>query len=177
MRAWHVSWFSNDALLAYFVRECVSLATSIGLVRICVKKTFLEQAYFIMVSEDSVTQQEAPVVARLVDQLFRAYRRLDGREYTYREVAEASAGRLAPSHLGKLRNGKVANPSRETLLELCRFFHVPPNYFFPELEHEERTAAPSAAQLATTLRSMGLQADVQESIELLVRALGDAKER
>lgn len=127
--------------------------------------------------ENGVTQQELGTVAHLVDQLFRTYRRPDGREYSYRDVAEASQGRLAPSHLGKLRSGKVANPSRETVLELCRFFRVPPSYFFPELAQEEPTATPPAGQLSTTLRSMGLQSDVQESIELLVRALGDTNQR
>lgn len=37
------------------------------------------------------------------------------------------------SYLGKLRNGQIENPTKETMIHLCTFFHIPPSYFFPEL--------------------------------------------
>jgi transcriptional regulator with XRE-family HTH domain len=73
-------------------------------------------------------------VAELIDALFRSHRKPDGREYTYREVSEALEGKLTPSHIGKLRSGVIEDPKRETLLALCQFFSVPPDYFFPELK-------------------------------------------
>lgn len=78
-------------------------------------------------------------LAELVNELFRTHRRPDGREFTNREVSRALNGELEHSYLGKIRSGKVENPSRNTLLLLCQFFSsvgekVEPNYFFPELE-------------------------------------------
>ena len=69
-------------------------------------------------------------VAELIDDLFITHRKEDGREYTHKEVCEA-LGDVAPSHLSRLRSGIISNPGREVLLSLCRFFKVPPSYFFP----------------------------------------------
>ena len=118
-------------------------------------------------------------VAQLVDSLFRTHRRPDnGREYTYKEVCVALGGDIEPSHLSKLRSGKIPNPGRETLLALCRFFKVSPTYFFPELEalpgsENNAVEASQAHLLHIVLRSAGLRPDVEEKLEALIQALRD----
>jgi transcriptional regulator with XRE-family HTH domain len=113
-------------------------------------------------------------VAELVDNLFRTYKRPDGREYTHKEVSVALGGLVEPSHLSKLRNGKITNPGRDTLLLLCRFFKVSPVYFFPELDlpaSSDGQVAQQQQSLSAVLRSVGLSPQVQEKIEELIRAL------
>lgn len=112
-------------------------------------------------------------VAQLIDDLLYTHRKPDGREYTYKEIAEALGGRVEPSHLSKLRTGKITNPGRETLLDLCRFFQIPPSYFFPELDALPKpVAAPTADEaIQVALRSSGLRPDVQTKLEELIRAL------
>src|SRR5690349_5222471 len=95
-------------------------------------------------------------VAELVDDLFHTHRKPDGREYTHKEVSLALGGAVEPSHLSKLRTGKIPNPGRETLLALCHFFQVQPSYFFPELDALAQQARQSAGQpdlLRVALRS------------------------
>ncbi|MBM7846673.1 helix-turn-helix domain-containing protein [Herpetosiphon giganteus] len=75
-----------------------------------------------------------PTFAELIDHLFQTHKRPDGKEYSLTEVSEALNGAVAPSYLSRLRNGKINNPGRETIIGLCRFFKVTPTYFFPELE-------------------------------------------
>ncbi len=120
-------------------------------------------------------QNSMKTVAELIDQLFRTHRRPDGREYTYKEVSLALDRAVEPSHLSKLRTGKITNPGRETLLGLCRFFQVPPSYFFPELELSSQSADSSidnqASPVQIALRSTGLSPEVQEKLEELIRAL------
>lgn len=113
-------------------------------------------------------------VAELVEDLFRTHCRPDGREYTNREVSLALDGQVEPSHLSKLRNGRITNPGRDTLLLLCRFFNVSPSYFFPELDMSQINEAsehPQAEALHVALRSSGLSPQVQEKLEALIRAL------
>lgn len=113
-------------------------------------------------------------VAELVDNLFRTHRRPDGREYTHKDVTIALGGLVEPSHLSKLRNGKITNPGRDTLLLLCRFFKVPPSYFFPELEFSSFEIDPDAQRIQSihmALRSAGLSPQVQEKLEALIQAL------
>ncbi len=108
-------------------------------------------------------------IAKLVDDLFRTHRRPDGREYTYKEISVALGGVVEPSHISKLRTGKIANPGRDTLLSLCRFFHVPPAYFFPELLSQSQEDETDMIHIA--LRSTKLDSEVQEKLENLIRAI------
>src|SRR5215212_4965435 len=73
-------------------------------------------------------------MAELLDELFRTHRKPNGKEYSHIEVCIGLNGEIGPSHLGKLRNGTIKNPKRDTLLALCRFFNIQPLYFFPELQ-------------------------------------------
>lgn len=80
-------------------------------------------------------QQESPV-ADLVNHLFDVRRRADGQPFSNSEVGLTLQRKNPGAHIAKLRSGRIKNPTRETLLVLCRFFHVAPSYFFPELAEE-----------------------------------------
>jgi transcriptional regulator with XRE-family HTH domain len=111
-------------------------------------------------------------VGELVDELFKTHRRSDGREHTYQEIAVKLGGAIEPSHISKLRTGKIANPGRDTLLALCRFFEVPPSYFFPELTTPTLTSEEEAKQTEMVLRSTmsGLE-ELHENIRDTLRKL------
>jgi transcriptional regulator with XRE-family HTH domain len=117
-------------------------------------------------------------VAELVDQLFKRYRRPDGREYTYQEVSNALAGEIDISTISKIRSGVINNPGRKALLLLCHFFQVPASYFFPELEPlapRDTTPTPEE-QLESAFRSMGVPSDVQEHLVGVARAFKKQRE-
>ena len=111
--------------------------------------------------------------AELINDLFDRYRRPDGREYTYLEVSMALEGAIEPGHLSKLRTGRISSPGRDTVLALCRFFKVPPAYFFPELEPEAEGAVREPEDLLlAALRAMGItDADVQARVRDLLLTL------
>ena len=120
-------------------------------------------------------------VGDLIDDLFKTHRKPDGKEYTHKEVSVELGKQgtvVDPSYLSKLRNNKVPNPGRDTLLGLCRVFKVPPSYFFPELEQQDEGCLSSndPHQLRVALRKVGLDPEVQDKIEQLIRAL-QAKRR
>lgn len=113
-------------------------------------------------------------VGQLIDNLFETRRKPDGKQYTHIEVAIEMGGAIDPSYLSKLRNDKIPNPGRDTLLALCRVFRVQPSYFFPELDPvalEVPSRDTAREQLRVALRSAGLDPNVQAKIEELVRAL------
>ncbi len=113
-------------------------------------------------------------VGQLINDLFATHRRPDGKEYTHKEISVASGGAIEASYLSRLRNDKIPNPGRDTLLALCRFFKVSPSYFFPELDAisaELLSGEGSPNQLRVALRSAGLTPAVQTHIEELVKAL------
>lgn len=113
-------------------------------------------------------------VAELIEQLFKTHKRPDGREYTHKDVSVALNGAIDPSYLSKLRNGKITNPGRESLLALCRFFKVAPSYFFPELWDLAQTGElheDSPDQLRVLLRTMGFTRELEEKIAQLLQVL------
>lgn len=78
-----------------------------------------------------------PNFTELVNRLFATHPNpATGREYTAVEIVVVSQGAIAEGHLRSLRRGRIKNPTRETLLALCRVFRVQPIYFFPELADE-----------------------------------------
>jgi transcriptional regulator with XRE-family HTH domain len=121
-------------------------------------------------------------IANLINALFRTYKRSDGQEYSNKEVCDALGDDIEASHLSRLRKGKIANPGRDTLLALCRFFRVPPSYFFPELQTAEHNTDSSPEHveendpmLQIALKSTGITPEVQEKLEQLIRALRQQK--
>ena len=113
-------------------------------------------------------------MADLIDDLFRSHRKPNGREYSHVEVCQALDGVIEPSHLGKLRNGTIQNPKRDTLIALCRFFQVSPTYFFPELHGlgASNGAAPAQADLVSALMAtINLQPEAKRQLAAFLRAL------
>lgn len=111
-------------------------------------------------------------VSELVDDLFRSHRKPNGREYSHVEVCVALNGDIEPSHLGKLRNGTIKNPKRDTLLALCRFFNVQPLYFFPELQvlNGEYKYEPEDPIIAA-LHAIRINPEAKKKLEEFLRAL------
>lgn len=71
-------------------------------------------------------------LADKLDVLFSTVLSPDGDAYTYSEVAQGTNHVVSASYAWNLRTGKKANPSREKLTALARFFGVQPSYFFEE---------------------------------------------
>ncbi|MFL6140880.1 MAG: helix-turn-helix domain-containing protein [Labedaea sp.] len=86
-----------------------------------------------------------------VDYLFRQVHPSGRKPFTHPEVAAATG--LSTGLLSALRSGKNANPTKDTLERLAKFFGVPVAFFFDDL-----TADEVAAQigLATALRDAGI---------------------
>lgn len=113
-------------------------------------------------------------MAELVNDLFQTYRHPNGREYTNKEVARVicSKGRhIDASHLSRIRTGHVVNPGVSVIEALCLFFPIDPAYFFPGLQQRQADTPLSADPIHIALRSVGLQPDVQEKLEDLIRIL------
>lgn len=110
-------------------------------------------------------------IADLINGLFRAYPRPDGREYTNKEVCEALQQSLQESHLSRLRKGKIPNPSRETILSLCQFFKVPASYFFPELREDHAQSSPEVINTLFT----SISTDVKQKVLELINAISRDK--
>ncbi len=111
--------------------------------------------------------------AELIDNLFRTHRKANGKEYSHIEVCVALDGAIEPSHLGKLRNGTIKNPKRDTLLALCRFFKIQPTYFFPELRAPEAQEGQEQLDdpISALMRMISLPPDVKQKLEDFLRAL------
>lgn len=62
-----------------------------------------------------------------VNELWSHYKRSNGKRYTYQDVSEGTG--LAVSHIWKIRNGEVKQPSNDTLSKLLQFFGAPANFF------------------------------------------------
>jgi transcriptional regulator with XRE-family HTH domain len=116
--------------------------------------------------------KQTKTVAELVDDLFRAYRKSNGREYGYTEIARTLDGTVDPSHISKVRYGQILNPGRDLLLGLCTFFKVPGSYFFPELEApSEPSPLEEVELLRVALRSSKISSATRQKIEQLIKSL------
>lgn len=100
-------------------------------------------------------------IGELINDLFITLHKPDGREYSNQEVGRNTG--LDPAYIGKLRNNKVSNPGRDTLISLSRFFSVPIEYFFPELIHHSHKTPDEFFSIA--LRSTELDSDAQLYIQ------------
>ncbi|GAC1554651.1 MAG: hypothetical protein NVS2B7_30630 [Herpetosiphon sp.] len=107
-------------------------------------------------------------IGSLLNDLFSTHRRPDGREYSCSDVARLLDGKIDPSYLARMRKGKIENPTRQTLLLLCQFFEISPNYFFPELEIN---APPGGPSLQSRLHGVNLSPEVEEKLAALIQAM------
>jgi transcriptional regulator with XRE-family HTH domain len=113
-------------------------------------------------------------MADLIDDLFRSHRKPNGREYSHVEVCQALGGAIEPSHLGKLRNGTIQNPKRDTMIALCRFFQVSPTYFFPELDGldtPDGSAPAQADQVNALMTTISLAPAAKQKLAAFLRTL------
>jgi transcriptional regulator with XRE-family HTH domain len=111
-------------------------------------------------------------IGELIEELFRTHRKADGKEYTNKEVCEALD--ILPSHLSRLRSGKIANPGRDVLVLLCRFFKVPPSYFFPELQQDQEYMNSQLGDDVELLRR-SYSLEVEQRIEELLKIIKSHK--
>jgi|SRR6266540_3134480 len=135
-----------------------------------------------MTSRDE-SQRPAPLSRRL-DQLFKTMRKPDGREQTYREVADAVTAAGVPishSYIYMLRIGERDNPTIKHLDGLAKHFGVSLNYFVDDDTSVIDRQLDQIAQLqrlkvqALALRQIGGISGLTEIIELIQRlASGDA---
>ncbi len=110
---------------------------------------------------------EAHEIAAVVNRLFHTHRRPDGKEYSNQEVSDHLNGAIHPSTISKIRNGQVADPRRNALMLLCKFFGESPVIFFPELA----PSTPPADPAAVTFRSTSLDPEQQEKLAEFLRSL------
>lgn len=113
---------------------------------------------------DEAAPTRPKTLAEKVDYLFRAVHPR-GREYTYREVAQAineagSGVSISASYLWQLRKGGKDNPGYRHIEALARFFGVPPSYFFDDAAADEITAQLEllAAMRDSEVREIALRA-------------------
>lgn len=121
-----------------------------------------------------------PSFAELIQHLFETHRRPDGKEYSLTEVCDALDGAIAPSYLSRLRSGKITNPGRETLVELCRFFKVSPTYFFPELAGADLTNEVYQGRprdITFVFRGDSLDEETAERLQELVKRLKASEDK
>lgn len=129
-------------------------------------------------SVGAIMDEESIAVADLINQLFDRHRRADGKEYTNHEISKATAGKLSPTYLAKLRSGEIPNPGRYRLMLLCKFFHVPASYFFPELDaFEPEDEVSPEDQLRAAFRTMGVPTDIQAHLVAVAQAFKQDKEK
>lgn len=118
-----------------------------------------------------------PTFAELIDHLFQTHKRPDGKEYSLTEVSEALDGDVAPSYLSRLRNGKINNPGRETLIGLCRFFKVAPTYFFPELADLDLEQKVFTKDITLIFRGDSLDRESRIKLDELIAALNRSQSK
>jgi transcriptional regulator with XRE-family HTH domain len=98
-----------------------------------------------------MSQRSKDTVSEKIDHLFQTVRRPDGREFTYDDVEQGTAGRVSRSYVWKLRHGRNRNPSLDVIEALGEFFRVPPAYFFGD-GSADKSPAKEVAQVAALLR-------------------------
>jgi transcriptional regulator with XRE-family HTH domain len=98
-----------------------------------------------------MTERSTETVSEKIDHLFHTVRRPDGREFTYDDVEQGTAGRVSRSYVWKLRHGRNRNPSLDVIEALGEFFRVPPSYFFND-GGADKAATREAAAVAALLR-------------------------
>jgi transcriptional regulator with XRE-family HTH domain len=89
-------------------------------------------------------------VAEKIDSLFKNFKNGDGKEYSYRDVAEGTGGAVTATTVWKLRTGRIQKPSYQVIEALCQFFEVPISYFSSEKPPSEEYLR--NLKLATRLR-------------------------
>ena len=116
-------------------------------------------------------------VAELIDELFKTHTNPDGRELSYQEVARMTGNQLNPTHISKMRNGNIPNPTRNSLLLLCQVFNVPAAYFFPELERTSPSEGDTETEKVFARRAAQLPKEAQVHLSAFLEILEKSRKR
>lgn len=106
--------------------------------------------------------------AKRLNELIGTRRRGDGKEFSNIEIEQKTGGKLDASYIGRLRNGRVDNPTLNTINVLADAFEIEPDYF---LRRGTTLSGPDIEQVRIALRSAGLNSEAQEFVENLIQAL------
>jgi hypothetical protein len=118
-------------------------------------------------------------LASKIDNLFRTKLNAKGREYSYRDVADAVSNRsgshrgekISPAYVWSLRTGAKDNPTLHHVRGLARFFQVSPSYFLDDelvqLPDEARVLAATTRDSVRRLAVAALQLS-DESVTVLL---------
>ena len=106
-------------------------------------------------------------IADRLNALFDSHRRDDGQPFTNVEIEQKTKHQLEASYIGKLRNGRVDNPTVNTLKVLAKAFGITPDYFL----RPDPMAQSGENQVRIALRSSGLNRDTQRYLEQLIDSL------
>ncbi len=125
-------------------------------------------------------------LAQRLDRLFESRQRLDGKQLSNQDVADAVARRGGPAisktYLWQLRRGERTNPTLEHLEALAGYFGVPVIYFL-----DDEAAARVSAQLdlmaalveqgvqGIALRAAGVSTEGLQAIETMLEHLRRAE--
>jgi transcriptional regulator with XRE-family HTH domain len=122
----------------------------------------------VRVAFKSKRAEQAKFVGEKVDYLFRNVVKPSGDEFTYEEVHQGTG--ISASYLHRLRKGQVANPGREKLESLSRFFGVDVEYWFQPTTYIA-AADPQRPFLAVAHRKLDEGNYTPEQIQFIVHVL------
>ena len=71
-------------------------------------------------------------ITKRIDTLFKTITKLDGSQYSYREVEELAGRAVTSTSIWKARIGKTKSPSQRLLQALSQAFQVPVSYFLDD---------------------------------------------
>ncbi len=112
--------------------------------------------------------EQAAFVGNKLNFLFNTVRKPSGEEYSLEDVGRATG--FHPSYIGRMRDGKVANPGREVLAGLSTFFHVDPGFWF-RAGNELVESEPDSSTINVVSRKLGranLTAEQEKMFERMV---------
>lgn len=115
-------------------------------------------------------ERSRDTVSEKIDHLFHSVRRQDGREFTYDDVEQGTAGKVSRSYVWKLRHGRNRNPSLDVIEALSEFFRVPPSFFFGA-GIMDGSAAKDAADVAALLQDKSARAVAERARGLSPQSL------
>lgn len=118
-------------------------------------------------------------LASKLDRLFRSFRRPQGGEHSYEEVARELRARGGPTisatYLWQLRTGRRDNPTKAHLEAIADYFGVSAVYFFDDAAAERveaqlqlLTAMRDAQVSEIALRSFGLSPETLQAIAQII---------
>lgn len=89
----------------------------------------------------------------------------------------SEGGLLDATVIGKLRSSKTSNPTRTTILGLCRFFQALASYFFPDVKPLLSAGTILMPDIDTSLLALGVPAHLHVHIRAVIAAFVNAERR